>query len=69
MRIFWVTRLRGFLKHMSHKMSGVEFVENKGYYETNSLVAKLKSKIIRSRILNPSGIFQILLARDEACDC
>lgn len=68
MRICWATRLRGFFRHMSHKMVDVEFIETKGYYETNSLITKIKSNLIRSRILNPLGIFQILSAEKEDCD-
>ena len=69
MRIFWATRLRGFFRHMSQKTSDVEFVETNGYYETNSLLAKIKSRIIRSRLLNPLGIFQVISTYGENCDC
>lgn len=68
MKIFWATRLRGFFRHMSHKISNVEFVESNGYYETNSLVTKIKSSIIRSDILNPLGIFQVISAQEKDCD-
>lgn len=68
MKIFWATRLRGFFKHMSHEMSNVEFIETNGYYETNSLLTKVKSSIIRSRLLNPLGIFQVISAQGKDCD-
>lgn len=68
MVIYWATKLRGFLKHMSQHMDGVEFVSSDGYYEVSGLSAKLKSKLIRSRLFDPVGLFQVLKVEDKPCD-
>ena len=68
MTICWATRLRGFLRHLSGKLNGVEFVESKRYYESVSLIGKLKSLLIRSPILDPLGLFQIVRIETGECD-
>ena len=35
MKVFWATKLRGFLKHLSEGLNDVEFSESSQYYETN----------------------------------
>lgn len=68
MVIYWATKLRGFLKHMSEHMDGVEFVSNDGYYEVSGMTSKLKSKLIRSRLFDPVGLFQVINVADRQCD-
>ena len=68
MEIFWATRLRGFLRHMSQHMQDVTFVDNGRYYEVAGLRSKLASKLIRSPLLDPIGLFQILKVSGKDCD-
>ena len=68
MKIFWATKLRGFFRHMSHRISCVEFVESENYYETSTFLNKVKSKLIRHHALNLLGIFQIVHAKGKMCD-
>lgn len=69
MKVYWATKLRGFFRHLSERTEGVEFVDNANYYETNSVISLLKSKIIRSHLLNPLGVFQVIDIKDKDCDC
>lgn len=69
MKVYWGTRLRGFFRHLTKAVEDVEFVEANGYYEINSAVTKLKSILIRSRLLNPLGIFQVIDVKEKVCDC
>lgn len=68
MKIYWATRLRGFLRHVSQRLPMAEFSENNNYYETNSLLGKLKSKSIHLGIFDHFGIFQVVNAENEDCD-
>lgn len=68
MVIFWATKLRGFLRHMSQHMPDVSFVDNGQYYEVAGLRSKLASKLIRSHLLDPIGLFQILKVSEKDCD-
>lgn len=68
MVIHWATRLRGFLRHVSAGDPDVGFAGSDGYYEVSSLSGKLKSKLIRSRLLDPVGLFQIVSVSGEDCD-
>lgn len=68
MEIFWATRLRGFLRHMSQHMQNVTFADSGQYYEVASLRSKLASKLIRSPLLDPIGLFQILKVSGKNCD-
>lgn len=68
MRIYWATKLRGFFRHMSHRMTSVEFLEANNYYETPSLLTRFKSKVIHNPMLDPLGIFQIVDVRGKDCD-
>lgn len=66
-KVYWATRLRGFLKNVSISLDDVEF-ENDGYYETNSLKSNVLSKLIRSSILNPFGVFKRVSISGKDCD-
>lgn len=68
MVIFWATKLRGFLRHMSQHMQDVSFVDNGQYYEVAGLRSKAVSKLIRSHLLDPVGLFQILKVSGKDCD-
>lgn len=68
MKIYWATKLRGFFKHMSLHMPSVEFVEKKGHYETQTIMTRLKSHVIRHPLLNRWGIFQVIRAHKQECD-
>lgn len=67
MVIFWATKLRGFLRHMSQHMPDVSFVDKGQYYEVAGLRSKLVSKLIRSQLLDPIGLFQILKVSGKDC--
>ncbi len=69
MKVYWATKLRGFFRHISERSHSVEFVENSNYYETNSALSMIKSKLIRSPLLDPLGIFQVIDIKDKDCDC
>lgn len=69
MVIYWATRLRGFLKHISEHSQDVTFLDNGQYYEVSSLQTKVKSKLIRSRIFDPVGLFQRIRVSGKDCDC
>lgn len=66
-KVFWGTRLRGFFKHISNNLDGVEFIST-NYYETNSIISKWKSKLIRNPILNFFGVFKVINQKKEDCD-
>lgn len=68
MVVFWATKLRGFLRHMSQRMEDVSFIDNGQYYEVAGLRSKLASKLIRSPLLDPIGLFQILKVSGKDCD-
>lgn len=68
MKIYWATKLRGFLRHISANMPDVEFVEKAGYYETNTASTKMKSRLIRSPLLDLLGIFQVVKISTQQCD-
>ncbi len=68
MKIFWATRLRGFLRHVSKSVTTVEFSENNNYYETNTFLHKLKSKCIRFCFFDLLGFFQVVKAENKVCD-
>lgn len=68
MIIYWATRLRGFLRHVSEHTPGVRFVDNGRYYEVSGWKAKIKSNLIRSRLLDPVGLFQIIRVEGKECD-
>lgn len=68
MVVYWATKLRGFLKHTSENIQGVEFVDNGCYYEVSNWKKQIKSKLIRSRIFDPIGLFQIINASGKDCD-
>lgn len=68
MIIYWATKLRGFLKHMSQRMDAVSFVGNEQYYEISGIVAKAKSMIVRSKLFDLIGLFQIIRVSDKQCD-
>lgn len=68
MIVYWATKLRGFLRHVSEHTPGVTFVDNGRYYEVSGWKGKLKSKLIRSRLLDLTGIFQVIRAEGKDCD-
>lgn len=68
MVIYWATKLRGFLRHMSQHMQDVTFVDNGRYFEVAGLRSKVVSKLVRSRLLDPIGLFQILKVSGKDCD-
>ena len=67
MRIYWATRLRGFLRHLSEH-SGVEVVSEEKYYEVNGLAGKIKSGLIRTKLFDYIGLFQIMKISGKQCD-
>ena len=68
MKIHWATRLRGFLRHVSQRLTTVEFSEDNNYYETNTFVDKLKSKCIHFRIFDLLGFFQVIQIKNVDCN-
>lgn len=68
MKIQWATRLRGFLRHVSQRVTVAEFSEKNNYYETNTFMSRLKSKCIHLRVFDFLGIFQVIKAENEDCD-
>lgn len=68
MVIYWSTRLRGFLRHISEADSDVQFISKDNYFEISGFKKNLKSKLIRSRLLDPAGVFQVLKAQGKDCD-
>jgi len=68
MTIYWATKLRGFLRHISERMDQVEFVSEQQYYEVSTLSRKIKSKLIRAKLFDYFGLFQILKVSDKPCD-
>ncbi len=68
MIVYWATKLRGFLRHISEHSEDVTFINSSNYYETSGLVSKLKSKLIRSRLFDHVGLFQIIKVSDKQCD-
>ena len=69
MKVFWATKLRGFFRHLSERNPDVDFIDNANYYETNSFMSLLKSRLIRSHLLDPLGVFQVIEAKGKDCDC
>lgn len=69
MKVYWATKLRGFLRHISEHMQHVTFIDNGRYYEVKNWTGKLKSKLIRNRLLDPIGLFQIVKVSGKDCDC
>lgn len=68
MVVYWATKLRGFLRHISERSDEVQFISKGNFYETSSLLNKLKSKLIRSRIFDPVGLFQVIKISGKDCD-
>lgn len=69
MTVYWATRLRGFLRHMSEKVESVDFVSEDRYYEVINVSGKIKSKLIRTKLFDYLGLFQIIRISDKGCDC
>lgn len=69
MRVYWATKLRGFLRHISEGMDAVEFAESNQYYEVSGKSKQIKSKLIRSRLFDCVGLFQIIRISGKQCDC
>lgn len=69
MKVYWATKLRGFLRHISESVDNIEFVQGDRFYEISGKFSTLKSKLIRSRLLDYLGIFQVITVRNKECDC
>lgn len=69
MVVYWATKLRGFLKHISDCADDIQFVHKDNCYEVSSRGHILKSQLIRSQILNPTGLFQIVNISKKDCNC
>jgi len=68
MVIYWATKLRGFLKHISTHSKDIQFIQKDQYYEISSASKSLKSRLIRSRLFNLMGVFQIIRVEGKTCD-
>lgn len=68
MIVYWATKLRGFLKHISERTEGVEFSQKEKFYEVSSKISRLKSNLVRLRLLNCFGIFQRIKVSGKDCD-
>lgn len=68
MKVFWATKLRGFLKHLSEGLTDVEFAESTQYYEVNKRWHRILSKIIRLKIFDLLGIFKVVTISGKDCD-
>lgn len=69
MVVYWATNLRGFFKHISERIENIEFKQKKQTYEVSSKLRVLKSKLIRSSIFDPVGLFQVIKVSGKDCDC
>ena len=69
MKIYWATKLRGFLRHLSQNNDDVQFSEdNSRYYETNSAFAELRYNIFMLPLLDPTGMFKTVTVEGKDCD-
>lgn len=68
MKIYWATRLRGFLKHVSECIDEIEFEQKEQFYEVSSKNTELKNKIVRSKLFDIIGLFQVIRISDKECD-
>ena len=68
MVVYWATKLRGFLKHVSEYTPDVRFVSKDQYYEVSSRWRTLKSRLVRLKIFNPTGLFQVIKISGKECD-
>ncbi|MBQ8029476.1 MAG: glycosyltransferase family 4 protein [Clostridia bacterium] len=69
MKIYWGTRLRGFLKHVSECVEDVEFIQKSQFYEISNKKSDLKSRLIRSTAFDLIGLFQTIKISGKDCDC
>lgn len=70
MKVYWATKLRGFLRHLSKNKDDVEFVEDCGrFYETNSAFAEWRYNLFMSPVLDPTGLFKTVIVEGKDCDC
>ncbi len=68
MKIYWATKLRGFLKHVSDRIDGIEFDQKEQFYEVSSKNTELKNRLVRSSLLDVLGVFQRIKAVGKDCD-
>lgn len=68
MVVCWATKLRGFLRHISEKNRDVQFINSGSYYEVSDAKSKLKSKLIRSKLFDHIGLFQVIDIKGKDCD-
>lgn len=69
MIVRWATKLRGFLRHLSEHTVDVRFENCTDYFEVSDWKSKVKSKLIRSKIFDYIGLFQVIEICGEQCDC
>lgn len=68
-KIIFVTRIRGFLNQLKENPNIKFKIENKNEsYEVNTFKKEIISKLIRSKIFNKIGVFQIVKYKNEASD-
>lgn len=68
MKIYWATRLRGFLKHVSSSSNKLDFILDNNFYETNGFKQKILSKIIRLKIMDIFGLYSTISIKNKECD-
>ena len=70
MKVYWATKLRGFLRHLSKNKDDVEFTEDSSrFYETNSAFAEMRYNLFMSPLLDPTGLFKTVTVEGKDCDC
>lgn len=69
MKVYWATKLRGFLRHLSQGLEDIEFIADNQYYEVSTRSKQIKSKLIRSRLFDYVGLFQVIGMSGKECDC
>lgn len=67
-KVYWATKLRGFLKHISDHSVDIQFIGRDRYYERSSFLSLLKSKLVRLKLFNYIGLFQIIKITKKDCD-
>lgn len=68
MKIYWATRLRGFLKHISECVDEIEFEQKEHFFEVSNKKTELKNRIVRSKLLDTIGLFQVIKIEGKECD-
>jgi glycosyltransferase involved in cell wall biosynthesis len=70
MTIYFVTRIRGFLKHLlTNQNIDVQFLYDSNHvFETNSVFRKILTKIIHTQIFDWLGVIQVIKCKNKKCD-